>query len=57
MVMKTMRVLKGIFFTFCGIIFCFNSHAALDHDKLVDYISLGEFPRETAEITLKKRRL
>ncbi|HAT1658917.1 TPA: alpha/beta hydrolase [Legionella pneumophila] len=54
MVMKTMRVLKGILFTFCGIIFCFNSHAALDHDKLVDYISLGEFHRETAEITLKK---
>ncbi|HBD9329939.1 TPA: alpha/beta hydrolase, partial [Legionella pneumophila] len=54
MVMKTMRLLKGILFTFCGIIFCLNSHAALEHEKLVNYISLGEFSRETAEIALKK---
>ncbi|AAU27189.1 TPA: alpha/beta hydrolase [Legionella pneumophila] len=54
MVMKTMRLFKGILFTFCGIIFCFNSHAALEHEKLVNYIALGEFSRETAEIALKK---
>lgn len=49
-----MRLFKGILFTFFGIIFCFNSHAALEHEKLVNYISLGEFSRETAEIALKK---
>ncbi|HAT9136375.1 TPA: alpha/beta hydrolase, partial [Legionella pneumophila subsp. pneumophila] len=54
MVMKAMRLFKGILFTFFGIIFCFNSHAALEHEKLVNYISLGEFSRETAEIALKK---
>jgi len=52
--MNKMRLLKGLFFTFLWIIFCFNSYAALTPKLLVDYTPIGEFSRETAEIALKK---